>query len=697
MFYSHTILARKSPLGTVWIAAHLERKIKKPQIDGIDIPSYAGPVRPSPPLPSLAQWRSFSSPAESIMFPEVPIALRLSGHLLLGLVRIYSWKVNYLFQDCNRMVTTIRTAFSSVQVDLPAGQDHAPFESITLPATLNLDDLDLDDVISQIKGYLYQVFTGKRKIIAIQAFNCLVAVADEREYVMIDLDEGAAVEPPITEPTETFPPISDDFGPSKNANNKIPVDPSPGDLAVNPNDEIQTDGPQNTPERMREATQEGLGFDFTDFIHGDETHMEVDPSPFVQRKEMSYLHGQLNHLHLTYKHHLKYKLRLKYKLHLKYKATERETYGTCGQLQYSTSMCSNSSGTYFVPNIYMKKQIAGDKLEKLVHKRRKLPQTALDMWRFSRTNRNDSFFLEPLLPDVLVSSIILTPNLPPSGMCSNLQATYERNYPHESNPDAESVSHEPEAGDGNDGGQDAPPERQLSPKSPENEDAPPEQQPSPKSPANEDAPREWQPSPKSPRTADAQPEPLSTPKSPEAGTARDDYTLPELPRFSPSATREDDSPFKTRSRTPPSRFGGTGGTERTPSDWNYSLPGQSTRSSHTMASLFPINEDDDLPEIPGLVSTPGGTSAGTGITGLGSMSARTRAVAQFFKDRISSDEQPGKFSLNGILEGRTRKQAARMFFETTVLKTYDYIDVRQEEPYGDIEVSVKPSLSTVKL
>jgi hypothetical protein len=47
MFYSHTILARKSPLGTVWIAAHLERKIKQPQIDGIDIPTYAGPLAPS--------------------------------------------------------------------------------------------------------------------------------------------------------------------------------------------------------------------------------------------------------------------------------------------------------------------------------------------------------------------------------------------------------------------------------------------------------------------------------------------------------------------------------------------------------------------------------------------------------------------------------------------------------------------------
>jgi hypothetical protein len=59
MFYSHTILARKSPLGTVWIAAHLERKIKKPQIDGIDIPTYAGPS--APPL-ALPKTRFFPLP-----------------------------------------------------------------------------------------------------------------------------------------------------------------------------------------------------------------------------------------------------------------------------------------------------------------------------------------------------------------------------------------------------------------------------------------------------------------------------------------------------------------------------------------------------------------------------------------------------------------------------------------------------------
>ena len=32
MFYSHQILAKKGPLGTIWIAAHMDRKLRKNQI-----------------------------------------------------------------------------------------------------------------------------------------------------------------------------------------------------------------------------------------------------------------------------------------------------------------------------------------------------------------------------------------------------------------------------------------------------------------------------------------------------------------------------------------------------------------------------------------------------------------------------------------------------------------------------------------
>ena len=51
--------------------------------------------------------------ADSILNPEVPLALRLSGQLLLGVVNIYKKKVLYLFEDCNDAISKMQ------QVRLP--------------------------------------------------------------------------------------------------------------------------------------------------------------------------------------------------------------------------------------------------------------------------------------------------------------------------------------------------------------------------------------------------------------------------------------------------------------------------------------------------------------------------------------------------------------------------------------------------
>ncbi|KAL3686692.1 hypothetical protein R1sor_013001 [Riccia sorocarpa] len=120
MFYSQFILAKKGPLGTIWIAAHLERKLRKNQVTETNI----------------------SVSVDSILFPEVPIALRLSGHLLLGVVRIYSRKVNYLFHDCSEALVKIKQAFHAGAVDLPPEAATAPYHSITLPETFDLDEFE---------------------------------------------------------------------------------------------------------------------------------------------------------------------------------------------------------------------------------------------------------------------------------------------------------------------------------------------------------------------------------------------------------------------------------------------------------------------------------------------------------------------------------------------------------------------------
>ena len=172
MFYSQYILAKRGPLGTIWIAAHLDRRLRKQQITETDVAiavracPTSSPERPprarrfllprgrarprgrSSPTPFPRQALTFASfpgkrvPTESIINPDAPLALRLSGQLMLGVVRVYSRKVNYLFQDCSEALVKIKQAFTrDKDVDLPEGAETAPLNTITLPD--NYDDLEL--------------------------------------------------------------------------------------------------------------------------------------------------------------------------------------------------------------------------------------------------------------------------------------------------------------------------------------------------------------------------------------------------------------------------------------------------------------------------------------------------------------------------------------------------------------------------
>ena len=42
MFYSVQILNKKGPLGVIWIAAHLDRRLKRSQVNDTSIPSSVG-------------------------------------------------------------------------------------------------------------------------------------------------------------------------------------------------------------------------------------------------------------------------------------------------------------------------------------------------------------------------------------------------------------------------------------------------------------------------------------------------------------------------------------------------------------------------------------------------------------------------------------------------------------------------------
>ncbi|XP_061393794.1 double-strand-break repair protein rad21 homolog [Musca vetustissima] len=130
MFYAHIILAKKGPLARVWLAAHWDKKITKAHVFETNI----------------------EKSVEGIMQPKVKLALRTSGHLLLGVVRIYSRKAKYLLADCNEAFVKIKMAFRPGMVDLPEGHREANVNAITLPEVFHdfdtalpeLNDIDIE-------------------------------------------------------------------------------------------------------------------------------------------------------------------------------------------------------------------------------------------------------------------------------------------------------------------------------------------------------------------------------------------------------------------------------------------------------------------------------------------------------------------------------------------------------------------------
>ncbi|GKC05237.1 sister chromatid cohesion 1 protein 1, partial [Tanacetum coccineum] len=91
MFYSHQLLARKAPLGQI---------------------------------------------CEEILNPSVPMALRLSGILMGGVVIVYERKVKLLYEDVTRLLVELNEAWKvKVKRDptvLPKGKTRAKYEAVTL-------------------------------------------------------------------------------------------------------------------------------------------------------------------------------------------------------------------------------------------------------------------------------------------------------------------------------------------------------------------------------------------------------------------------------------------------------------------------------------------------------------------------------------------------------------------------------------
>lgn len=135
MFYANFILAKKGPLAKIWLAAHWEKKLSKAHVFETDL----------------------QSSVESIIAPKVKIALRTSGHLLLGVVRIYSRKAKYLFSDCTEALMKIKMAFRPGLVDLPEENREANVGAITLPEFQEWDAIVNDLKYVSLASFLIKI------------------------------------------------------------------------------------------------------------------------------------------------------------------------------------------------------------------------------------------------------------------------------------------------------------------------------------------------------------------------------------------------------------------------------------------------------------------------------------------------------------------------------------------------------------
>ncbi|WVR04412.1 hypothetical protein IAU60_001414 [Kwoniella sp. DSM 27419] len=102
-------LVKSGPLAKIWLSAHQEKKLSKAQALGVDV----------------------GESVEAILTQDDALPLRSSGPLMLGVVRIYSRKVGYLFDDCKEARERISLAFRPGVVDLPEDQVRASKNAIT--------------------------------------------------------------------------------------------------------------------------------------------------------------------------------------------------------------------------------------------------------------------------------------------------------------------------------------------------------------------------------------------------------------------------------------------------------------------------------------------------------------------------------------------------------------------------------------
>ncbi|XP_038704078.1 sister chromatid cohesion 1 protein 3-like [Tripterygium wilfordii] len=686
MFYSQTFLGRKGPLATVWCAAHVQHRLKKSHYTSTDI----------------------SSTVDKIMFPEVPIALRMSGHLLFGVVRIYSKKVDYLYQDCNVIVSALRKAFSSIDVNLPEDARQAPIQSITLPDTFDLDCVNLDDDILT-EGYPDSHIKSQEDITLMDQIP-----AGINPYIVISFDEDMMMD--ATFPEEGHTGIGTTEGPTFS-----PVNGSMGFQDLDPRNlskehsatqDVQDPGPINQTEILNaRVIGDGSPQNFPDIeVLRDTVHsfdgeslpqMYADEGNVVAMENRS--SGDIRNENETLSPIMHDMIPSRGQSLPSQQCSEPttsaaslqapeifEAHVSVGNMPVDFAIRSTPPArqpqlrrrkrkfffdeTIVLSNRFLKKTLEDS--SDLLRKKRESPCSALDIWKKKNILRKEEVFNDPLVtglctdicnifskenfssrPHLLLEEETIPEPSVPNSPARGAEATTEprvvlsAGLVTEATRDREpSPPFVPEMDrdielmrdfDGHIGGDDLFPKDAYVPFPFRNVDSTP-------TPSNNSGLESMPLAETIPRSG--------MPPTPSVAASTGNYgSEPETPRT-----------FVVE---------GLGVESTGLSD----IP--ETMNSAEANELYFLEADYNIP--PGSQETQLGDD----------LLPRTRAVFQYLERHSPSnpmlEDTPGDLSLNKILEGRTRKLCARMFYETLVLKNKQVVDVLQEEPYGDITLTLK--------
>ncbi|PWA31739.1 hypothetical protein CCH79_00006488, partial [Gambusia affinis] len=231
MFFTQLFTSKRGPLAKIWLAAHWEKKLTKAHVFECNL----------------------ETSIRDILSPNMKIGLRTSGHLLLGVVRIYSRKTKYLLADCSDALVKIKIAFRPGQTDMPVEGLEATVKAITLVEDFTAFDTPLP-LPSDIDVSLNQCRSEE------------ITLKEDFGHQFLNFqdigDESQSQANTLLDQSFDFSAHRDGFGDEENEFDLL------GNFLTNPIDQTETQS--FIQEELQSENKEGSP------IQDDQTHMDVD-------------------------------------------------------------------------------------------------------------------------------------------------------------------------------------------------------------------------------------------------------------------------------------------------------------------------------------------------------------------------------------------------------------------------------------